>query len=256
VTPPLAAVLSALGAYLLLQVVLNYLNLRAVLRVPRERRPLALVVAAFWSGIANAAYFAVAAIVLRVQGYVAAPFVSPESGGLWAHLGLGLVLGPLLWYWTTLARGAGRRLFGAGEIAGAEEAILRSPPGMHYVVLGVLNLFLFQPLGRELFIRGVLLAVVQRELALRHSPSDGWPLAIALMLLVDVLLRLNVVWLFATLTHGLIMAALYYYTGDALAGLLASMIAGLIQAVVQLRLTIMKFKQREAKKAALSERGL
>ncbi|MCC7477490.1 hypothetical protein IT575_03435 [bacterium] len=254
---PLAGIGWALTGYLVLQLLLNIINVRYVRGAEARRRPLALIICAFWSGVANALYFVGAAVLLRVLGLVDN---TPPAPGLPGRMLLGLVLGPVLWYWLVLARGLGRRLFGVGELVAADEAILRAPPSLSYVSWGLINLSLIQPLGRELFVRGVFLATLQRVLAAQvdsgallsgpalwgmQSLGPGWVLAILLMLVVDVLLRVNIVWLPATLAYGLGMAALFYFTGDATAGLTAASVAGFIQGVTLLRLTLRKYKQME-----------
>ncbi len=262
---PLAGIGWSLTGYLVLQLALNLINVRYVRSAEPRRRPLALIICAFWSGVANALFFIAAAVVLRILGLVDNSAPAP---GLAGRALLGLLIGPLLWYWLVLARGLGRRLFGVGELISADEAILRAPPSLNYVSWGVINLALVQPLGRELFVRGVFLATVQRVLAAQidsgaiwSGPAmwgsewtsaanvphagPGWVLAIALMLIVDILLRINIVWLPATLAYGLSMAALFFITGDATAGLCAASVAGLIQALVLLRRTLQKYRQHE-----------
>lgn len=240
---PLAGIGWALVLYLLLQLLLNLINVRVVLRHPKPARPLALVRCAFWSGVTNALFFLAAAVGLRLLGLI--PSFAPEPG-LWMRALLGLLLGPLLWYWLVMARGLGRRMFGSGELISADEAILRAPPSLSYVTWGVINLALIQPLGRELFVRGVFLSTVQRTLDAQGYGAHGWPLSIALMLVVDVLLRINIVWLFATIAYGLAMAALFYLTHDATCGITCSMCAGLIQGLVLLRVTMQKYREQEA----------
>jgi hypothetical protein len=75
--------------------------------------------------------------------------------------------------------------------------------------------------------RGMLLPAVVRHM--------GWGWGIAATLIVEMLLRLNIAWVFQTLLYALVMCALYYLTGAALCGLTAAMTVGVIQAAVLLR---------------------
>jgi membrane protease YdiL (CAAX protease family) len=91
----------------------------------------------------------------------------------------------------------------------------------------VMNLSVIQPLAHELFLRGLLLAAVVRHM--------GWGWGIAATLIVEMLLRLNIAWVFQTLLYAGAMLGLYYATGNALCGLTAAMTAGTIQAAVLLK---------------------
>jgi Co/Zn/Cd efflux system component len=220
---PLTPLLWVLAAYLALQLLLNLvLNL---LLARGARTPQRALQGTFWAAVINALFFIAAAALLHYFGCV--PERPPHHNyGLLALLGL--PLGPLLWYVTTWGRKLGLGLFGRGELIAAEDAVLRVPPAPRYLGWGVANLALLQPLGRELFLRGAFLASVQ--------PALGWGAAIAATLIVELLLRLNIVWLFQTLIYALSMCALFWLTHSALTGLVAAGVSGLIQAAVLIKL--------------------
>jgi membrane protease YdiL (CAAX protease family) len=185
--------------------------------VRTKKQAIHALTATFWSGVFNALYFIVVSVLLHV--WKLAPDKHPEySFGLLALIGI--PAGVLLWYLSTLARKAGLELFGRGDIVAAEDAILRVPPDMRYLTWGVLNLALIQPLGRELFMRGVFLPVLLSQYGL-------WP-ALGITLVVEFFLRMNIVWLFQTALYSLAMGLMYYYSGSALSGLVAACIAGLL----------------------------
>jgi hypothetical protein len=220
---PLTPMLIALGAYLALQLLQNLILMLYLSRAKRTAKH--MLAGTFWAGVVNALYFITAAVVLHITGY--APNYPPHDN-YWLLAGLGLVLGPLLWYVCTLGRKLGLALFGKSELIAAEDAVLRAPPEVRYIGWGIINLWLLQPLGRELFLRGAFFPAV--------LTAFGWPWAIAATLVVELLLRLNIVWLFQTLIYALFMCALYLLTHCALSGFVAASVAGLIQAVVLLRL--------------------
>lgn len=220
---PLQPMLFALGVYLALQLLLN---LALMLYLARTKRTAAhLLAGTFWAGVINAVYFVIAAAVLHIQGF--APNYPPHANYP-ALAGLGLVLGPLVWYCTTLGRKLGLALFGKSELIAAEDAVLRAPPAPRFIGWGIVNLWLLQPLGRELFLRGAFLPAV--------IETFGWGWAVAASLVIELFLRLNIVWVFQTLIYALLMCALYLLTGSALTGLVAASVSGLVQALVLLRL--------------------
>lgn len=231
-TAPLTPMLLALGAYLALQVLLN---LVLMLYLARGRRtPQFILAGTFWAGLVNALFFITAAVLLHIWGH--APNYAPHQNyGLLALLGL--PLGPAVWYVTTLGRKLGLALFGKGELIAAEDAVLRAPPAEHFIGWGVINLWLLQPCGRELFLRGSFFPAV--------IENFGWVWAVAATLVIELLLRLNIVWVFQTLAYALCMCALYLATHSALTGLVAASVAGLIQAVVLLRLQGGRLRMQE-----------
>lgn len=220
---PLTPLLAALGAYLALQVLLNLVLAWYLSR--RGRTASHMLAGTFWASVINAVYFTVAAVLLHVWSL--APNYPPHQDYPLLAL-LGLPLGPLLWYLTTLGRKLGLALFGKGELIASEDAVLRVPPAPRFIGWGILNLCALQPLGRELFMRGAFFPSV-----IEHF---GWGWAVAATLVIELLLRLNVVWLFQTLFYALAMCGLFLLTHSALTGLVAAAVAGLIQAVVLLRL--------------------
>jgi hypothetical protein len=212
----------ALVGYLVLQVALNTFNTWLVRR--SSTRLATILKAAFWSGVANALYFLTLAVVLRATHLVE---TREPPAGLWLHALLGVPVGVVLWFVLTIARKAGRELFGRGELALAEEAMLTAAPNPRYLSWSLINLITLQPLGRELFLRGLFLPV-----AVRHF---GWGWAIGATLLIELLLRLNVAWVFQTVVYSLSMVGLFYLTGSAMLGLTAAMTAGAIQGAVLLK---------------------
>ena len=220
---PLQPSLLALAGYLVLQVLIN-LVLSAVLR-RRGMKPGELLVSTFWASVANAVYFLVAAILLHINGY-APNRDEPRSDYLLLAL-LGIPLGPLLWYLAVMGRKLGNALFGRSGLVAAEDAILSVPPQPRYIGWGVINLAVIQPLGRETFFRGALLPTI--------GISFGWPMAITATLVIELLLRLNISWFFQVAVYVLCVSGLYIVTGTALTGLVAASVAGLLQAVVLLR---------------------
>lgn len=229
---PLLPLLYVLAGYLLLQILLNLLIALLLRRV--GRRAVHALLATFWSGVINALYFIVAAVLLHV--WEAVPNRDPPPGVGWYALA-GLPLGAGLWYLTTLARKLGRALFGRGELIAAEDAILRVPPHPRYLAWGVLNLTLIQPAGRELFLRGAFLPAVVL--------TFGWGGAVAATLVVELLLRLNVVWALQTLTYALVMCGLFYMTGGALTGLVAAAVSGLIHGMMLAHIGFREALRRE-----------
>src|SRR5205085_7487195 len=132
-------------------------------------------------------YFLGCAIGLRL-GHLIQPDPRPPHLALFALLGIPAGAG--LWFAITFARKVGLAFFGRGDLALAEEAIIRAAPSERFLSWGCANLIVVQPLGRELFMRGLLLPVVARDLGL------VW--AILATVLVELLLRLNIAWIFST----------------------------------------------------------
>jgi len=223
----------ALGGYLALQVVLNIVN---AAYVRREKNPIALVKASFWSSVVNALFFIVVSVVLHILGLAPNTASAPQNLGWWALLGI--PLGVLLWWLVAMGRRLGMLLFGASTLVAAEDAVLRYPPGPRYLAWGLFNLGLISPLGRELFMRGVFLPVVVMNL--------GWGWGIGTALIIEFLLRLNVVWAPATAIYSLFMCALFYLSGNALCGLVAAAVAGLVHGIAWVQLKL----RREADKRA------
>ena len=211
----LAALAYSILGYIVLQILLN-IGLRAWL-VRTKKKAIHALIATFWSGVFNALYFITLAVLLHIWDL--APNGEPRQNYAMLAL-LGVPLGALLWYLLTIARKAGLELFGRGDIVAAEDAILRVPPDLRYVVWGILNLAFIQPLGRELFMRGVFFPVLLAHYGL-------WPAA-GITVFIEFFLRMNIVWLFHTAIYGLAMCLLFYYTGTALTGLVAASIAGLL----------------------------
>lgn len=221
---PIGPTAYALAGYLALQLLLN-----VIIRLSLRRKGALAVqalTATFWSSIINALYFLVAAVMLHIYGY--APNRSEPNHNYLLLALVGIPLGPVLWYLTTLGRKAGLSLFGRGGLIAAEDAILSVPPEPRYIGWGVINLAVIQPTGRELFMRGALLPTVLQ--------TTGWPLAIAASLVVELLLKLNVAWALQTISYTLAMCLLYYATGTALSGLVAASISGAIQSAVLIRI--------------------
>lgn len=229
--------------YLLLQIGLNLLILRRLRGSENKART--AITGAFWASFVNSLYFFAAAVLLRTAGGVSTT-APPEDQTLLWHFALGLGLGLPLWLLLTWMRKFGQALYGRGEVVFAEEAILRHPPSPRYAGFGIANLALTAPLGREIFFRGLMLPVL--------AQAVGWAWAIAGIAVFEVLMRLNVSWLYQNLAYTLVMCGLFYLTGDATCGLGAAMVAGLAQALVLLRLAIRA--QRERTEAQdLAQRG-
>jgi hypothetical protein len=224
--------LIALGGYLALQLLLNLILAWYLAR--RGRTASHMLAGTFWAGVINAVYFTTTAVLLHVWSL--APNYPPHHNYPLLAL-LGLPLGPLLWFIGTGGRKLGLALFGKGELIASEDAILRVPPAPRFIGWGIVNLAALQPLGRELFLRGAFFPSV-----IEHF---GWAWAIAATLVIELLLRLNVVWLFQTLAYALFMSALYLLTHSALTGLVAAAVAGLVQASVLLRLGAARLRMQE-----------
>ena len=222
---PLAPYIYILGVYLALQVVLN-LFLRYVIRQHDENRAVAMLLGTFWAGVVNAVFFIIAAVMLHVIG--AAPNVASIPGNVWLLALSGIPAGVALWYISVQARKLGIALFGGGELIAGEDAILRIPPHPRYITAGMLNLGVLQPLGREFFMRGALLPAVAAVVAQNSTEIAGWLWAILVVLVLELLLRMNVVWMFQTLAYALIMCGLFILTGCALTGLVAAMVNGML----------------------------
>ncbi len=214
----MTGLLYALSGYLLLQVVLNLIIMRLLRRPGRDpRRALS---ATFWSGVINACYFGGCGWLLLRSGTVPA---APKVWPLAQAIGLGVFCGLALWYIAVLARKLGLELFGRGRLIAAEDAILAVPPSRWYVAAGIGNLALVQPFGRELFFRGAMLPLL--------ASGFGWPMALTAVLVVELLLKLNVVWVFAVIANSLILGGLYFITGNVAACIGGAAIAGLIHAL-------------------------
>jgi hypothetical protein len=211
--------LYVLAGYFVLQIVLN-LGVRAAAQRSANRALTALK-GSFWASMVNALYFIVAAILLHVYNVAPNRGLGPYT--LWWALG-GVPLGVGLWYLSAKARGLGIRFFGTSNLVAGEDAILRFPPAPQYLTWGVANQALVQPLGRELFLRGAFLPI-----AIDHF---GWGWAVAATVLVELVPRLNVVWLPWTLLYSLSMCLLFYLSGGALCGLITASVCGLIHSVV------------------------
>ena len=162
-------------------------------------------------------------MLLHIYRWV--PNSPPKHNYGWLALA-GIPGGLVVWYFITLGRKLGIELFGRSELIPAEDAALHvaaqpgTPLSPRYVGWGVVNLAILQPLGRELFMRGALLPAVALEF--------GWLWAVAAAVLIELLLKLNVVWVFQTLAYSLLMCAMFYLTGSALTGLVAAAVSGLI----------------------------
>jgi hypothetical protein len=220
----LTALAWSLVGYIALQVALNFISMLRIIRAEQQRRPLMLLLNAFQANVLNALYFLAVAVGLRVAGVVETR--EPPSY-LWAHALGGVPVGIALWYALTWARKLGRAVFGRGDLALAEEAVVRHAPSPRLQSWGLMNLIVIQPLARELFMRGLLLAVVVRHL--------GWGWGVASTLIVELLLRLNIVWVYQTLLYALAMCGVFWWSGSAMLGLTAAMTAGAIQAAVLLK---------------------
>jgi hypothetical protein len=221
---PLEPLAYTLLGYFVLQILLNFLV--AALRRRSQHPQLLLLLGAFWSGFGGALYFVVAAVLLHIFD-LAPNTETPPAGMLWWGLA-GLPLGILLWYLQAMGRRLGLMIFGLSQLVAAEDAILRIPPHPRYVSWGLINVAAIQPLGRELFMRGVFLPVVALNL--------GWTWAVGTTVVIELLLRLNVVWVFATLLYVLMMCTLFYLSGNALCGLIAAAVAGLIHGLALMQL--------------------
>ncbi len=205
--------------YLALQVLLNVIN---GIRIRRAvHKMLAALTGSFWGGVIGALYLVVLSALLHIWR-LAPNTPQPPANMLWQGL-CGLPLGAALWYLVVMARKLGIAVFGPSQLLAAEDVILRTLPAPRYLGWGVINLAVIQPLGRELFMRGVLLPLV--------AMSWGWGPAVVATLVIEFLLRLNVVWVFATGLYALAMCGLFYLTGNALCGLVAASVAGLIHGV-------------------------
>jgi uncharacterized membrane protein len=224
---PLAPYIYALAGYLVLQVALNI-----ILRIHIKRsanRARAMLVSTFWAGALNAVYFIAAAVWLHAID--AAPNASVIPANLWAYALIGIPTGALVWYISVMARKLGLAIFGGGELIASEDAILRVPPSPRYIAFGMVNIALLQPISRELFLRGAFFPAVSMTIAQDTSPLAGWLWGIACTMVIELLLRLNIVWIFQTLAYALVMCVTYLMTGNALAGTVAAVVAGLLHGV-------------------------
>lgn len=225
--------LYALSGYLLLQVMLNLIILRMLRRSGRDPRK--ALTATFWSGVINACYLGACGWALWRSGVDS---VARPEWPLAQCIGLGVAAGIGLWWVCAWARKLGLGLFGKARLIAAEDAILRVPPARWYVGTGILNLSLVQPFGRELFFRGAMLPLL--------AAGFGWPIALAAVLLVELLLKLNVVWVFAVIANTLILSGLYYITGSVITCISAAVIAGFIHALALNRVTMHRRSGGEA----------
>lgn len=231
---PAAVFALPLLVYLLLQIGMNLLILRRL--HASENKARTAITGAFWASFANGLYFLAAAVLLRSAGGVESGPPTPERTLLWQFL-LGLALGFPLWLLLTWTRKFGQALYGRGDVVFAEEAILRHPPSPRYAGLGIANLAITAPLGRELFFRGLMLPVL--------AESVGWAWAVTGIAVFELLMRLNVAWLYQNLSYTLLMCGLFYLSGNAACGLGAAMLSGLLQALVLLKLAMRAQRERE-----------
>jgi hypothetical protein len=211
--------------YLLLQIGMNLLILRRLRTSPNKART--AILGSFWASFANGIFFVMLSVLLRTLGGLVTS--EPPSGSvIGLHALLGLALGLPLWYLLTLTRKFGHALFGRGEVVFADEVVLRHPPSPRLAGFGIANLLIVQPFGRELFFRGLMLPVL--------AEAVGWGWALTGIAVFELLMRLNVAWLYQNLAYTLVMGGLFYLTGDAVAGLGAAVVSGFVQALVLLRL--------------------
>jgi hypothetical protein len=236
-------IIYVLVAYLVLQLLMKAGISFQLRRVPASRRAISMVVMSFWGSFINGVYFIGAAIVLHLLDLAPNVHEHPPHLLLWGLAGI--PLGLVLWFLLALGRRLGISIFGHGQFIAAEDAILRVVPHARYIAWGVINLALVQPLGRELFMRGVLLPVVVLE--------AGWGWAVLATVGIELLLRLNIVWVFATLIYTFIMVGLYALSGNALCGLVAAIIAGLMHSVGLISLAANR--ARQAANASGNESG-
>ena len=237
---PLAPYLYALGGYLALQILLNALLRQSIAR--RKDRAVAMLTGTFWAGLANGLYFVAAAIVLNILG--AAPTATEIPANFWWLVLAGLPAGAGLWYLSVQARKLGLALFGDGELIASEDAILRLPPHPRYITLGLVNQVLIQPLGREAFFRAALFPTVAAMAARNSTPVAGWLWAILIIIVLELMLRLNIVWVFQTLVYSITLCLLYLMTGSALTGLVAAMTAGALHGVALVYIGQLDLKRR------------
>jgi len=229
---PLMPLAYALLGYLVLQILLNIIGSYLLRRA--ENPPVAVVKHAFWGNVTGAIYLIIVAALLHIWQQAPNAERPPTSILAWG-LG-GLPAGIVLWYILAKARSLGIRVFGPSQLIAAEDAILQVLPDARYFGWGIINLAVIQPLGRELFMRGVLLPVVAFNM--------GWGWAVGITLVIELLLRMNVVWVFVNTAYALIMCGLFYLSGNALCGLVAASIAGLIHAIALSYMTLKAAQQR------------
>lgn len=216
---PLVPLAYALLGYFGLQLILS-IAIRTWLKRAKAQ-PIAAVTTAFWAGIIGALYLVVISVLLHIWN-LAPNTERPPAHMLWWGLG-GVPLGVVLWYVLVMARRLGITAFGSSQLIAAEDAILNFIPHPRYLSWGLINLAVIQPLGRELFMRGVFLPVVALNM--------GWGWAVGTTLVIELWLRMNVVWLFANIFYVFMMCGLFYLSGNALCGLVAASVAGLIHGV-------------------------
>lgn len=226
-------IIYVLVAYLVLQLIMKAGIAVFLRRVPASRRAISMVVMSFWGSFINGNYFIGVAIILHLLDLAPNVREHPPHLLLWGLAGI--PLGFVLWFLLALGRRLGITIFGHGQFIAAEDAILRVVPQARYIFWGVINLALVQPMGRELFMRGVLLPVVVVE--------AGWSWAVLATVGVELLLRLNIVWVFATLIYAFMMVGLYALSGNALCGLVAAIIAGLMHSIGLISLAANRARQ-------------
>lgn len=209
----------AVAGYFALQALLS-IAIRLVLRREGVSRVFALT-GSFWAGVAGALYLVVISVVLHIWN-LAPNAVRQPPHQLWWGLG-GLPLGVLLWYFQVAARRLGIAVFGPSQLIAAEDAILNLLPHPRYLGWGLVNLAVIQPLGRELFMRAVFLPTV--------ALNSGWGWAVGATLVIELWMRMNVVWLFANTVYVLAMCGLFYLSGSALCGVVAAAVAGLLHGI-------------------------
>jgi hypothetical protein len=219
---PLVPLVYAIAGYFALQAVLSIV-IRLILR--REGvSPVFTLTGSFWAGLAGALYLVVISVLFHIWNLAPNAVRQPPHLAWWA-LG-GLPLGVALWYIQVAARRLGVACFGPSQLIAAEDAILSLLPHPRLSGLGLINLAVIQPLGRELFMRAVFLPTA--------ALNFGWGWAVGATLVIELWMRMNVVWLFANAVYVLAMCGLFYLSGTALCGLVAAAVAGLLHGVALL----------------------
>lgn len=216
---PLIPLVYAVAGYFLFQALLS-ITIRLLLRRKLVSK-IFMLTGSFWAGVAGALYLVVVSAVLHIRG-LAPNAVEQPVHQLWWGLA-GLPLGVVLWYLQVTARRLGIAVFGPSQLIAAEDAILTLLPHPRYLGWGLVNLAAIQPLGRELFMRAVFLPAA--------ALNFGWGWAVGAVLVIELWMRMNVVWLFANTVYVLAMCGLFYLSGSALCGLVAASAAGLLHGI-------------------------
>jgi hypothetical protein len=224
----------AIAGYFVVQAVMS-LMIRLALR-RRGTRAILAVTGAFWASVVGALYLVVISAVLHIWN-LAPNATRPPANMLWWGLA-GVPLGVVLWYLLVAARRFGIAVFGVSQLVAAEDAILNLLPHPRYLGWGLINLAVLQPLGRELFMRAVFLPSVALNL--------GWGWAVGSTLVIELWMRMNVVWLFANLLYVLAMCGLFYLSGNALCGLVAASVAGLLHGIALAYISVKAMKTDES----------